>query len=327
MESIADVLIITHAGPTVGGGHASRCFALAEGFASLGVSVKWLVNEYAAGMLARRGVNEEYVVVEDNPFAEHILPSALYQTGAKSRICVVDSYEASPLFLAEVRATCKTALIDDCRTRPAEQDCDILLNYNLNATSLGYETGCAKLLLGPEYALLRSDFWELAPGGGERILIIPGASDPLNTGAQFAAWWGEGWPKAELVLGPLVSSSVAENLGGAAGPFRNLSVARDPADLPGRMAGARAVLCTSSVISYEALSLCKPLAVFQTAENQIGIGREIARLGLGVNLGPWGDWGASELRQALENLSPVQKQAVNPRGAVHAAKALLKESA
>lgn len=327
MKSFADVLIITHGGPSVGGGHVSRCFALAEAFASLGVSVKWLVNDHAAKMLAKREIGEERVITVENPFAENVPPASLPRAAGMPLICVVDSYEASPGFLAEVRGVCKTALIDDCRPRPLERECDVLLNYNLNAPTLGYETGHAELLLGAEYALLRSDFWSLSPTEGKGILIIPGASDLLNTSGQFAKWWGDDWPAAELVLGPLVEHLAAERLIESARLWRNLSFLRDPQDLPARMARAGAVLCTSSVTSYEALSLRKPLTVFQTADNQLEIGREIERRGLGVNLGPWGEWGREKLRQALENLLPAPVAVVNPRGAKRAAAELLKGAA
>lgn len=116
----------------------------------------------------------------------------------------------------------------------------------------------------------------------------------------------------------------AEQLVESARLWRNLSFLRDPPDLPERMSRAGAVLCTSSVTSYEAISLRKPLVVFQTADNQLAIGREIERRGLGLNLGRWGEWGPEELRQALENLPPAPAAAVNPRGAKRAAAELLK---
>lgn len=93
----------------------------------------------------------------------------------------------------------------------------MVLNYNVNADALGYGAGHAELLLEPEFALLRSEFWSLKPEKGDDVLIILGASDLLHTGERFVEWWGSGWPRAELVLGPLVGSSTAERLAETAG--------------------------------------------------------------------------------------------------------------
>lgn len=320
----AEILIITHAGRSIGGGHVGRCAALADAFASLGASVRWLVNEPAAGILAGRGVAAESMVVVENPFADGALHVIDAVAAIHPVLCVVDGYDATPALLEGVRRLCRVVMIDDCRSRPVEIECDAVLNYNLNAGSVGYRQGCAKLLLGPEYALLRRDFWDLSSEAGVDILIIPGASDLLDTSGRFVEWWGEGWPRAELVLGPLVAPSAVESLVKAAAGLSNLSLLHDPHDLPARMARSRAVLCTSSVASYEVLALRKPLVVFQTADNQVGIGREIGRRGLGFNLGEWGSWGREALRSALEDLPPSPPPTVNPRGAQSAAAELLR---
>jgi spore coat polysaccharide biosynthesis predicted glycosyltransferase SpsG len=322
MNTVSEVVIITHAGRSIGGGHASRCSALAEGFASLGVAVRWLVNASAGEIVLRRGAPETSVTVMEKPFGEGADAVLAALSASRASLCIVDGYDASPSFLAELRRFAPVVLVDDCRVRPVERECDAVLNYNVNADALGYGAGHAELLLGPEFALLRSEFWTLAPGKGDAVLIIPGASDLLRTGERFVEWWGSGWPRAELVLGPLVEYSMAERLAEAVGALPNLSAVRNPPDLPARMARSRAVLCTSSVTSYEALALRKPLVVFQTAENQMGIGCEIERRGLGVNLGAWGTWGGEQLRRSLENLPPEPVACVNPRGACAAAEAL-----
>jgi spore coat polysaccharide biosynthesis predicted glycosyltransferase SpsG len=319
-----DVVIITHAGRSIGGGHASRCSALAEGFASFGVPVRWLVNAPAGEIVMSRGGAESFVSVIESPFdagADEVF-SALSRF--RPSLCVVDGYDASPQFLGELRQLSPVVLVDDCRVWPVERECDVVLNYNLNAELLGYARGYAELLLGPEYCLLRSEFWSLAPEKGDGILIIPGASDLLNVGEQFAEWWRSDWPRAELVLGPLVERSTVEHLSEVVQILPNFSVIHNPPDLPARMARSRAVLCTSSVTSYEALALRKPLVVFQTAENQIGIGREIERRGLGTNLGFWRTWGAFELEKALSHISTAPGPGgVHPKGSQAAAKAIL----
>lgn len=322
MKNQRDIIIISHAGHSIGAGHVSRCFALSEAFTSLGTSPRWIVNLEAQEMLMKKGVQETSLTVIEKPFGDGV--ENLLSTVSRMRpdLCIVDSYDASQAFLAELRRYSPVALLDDCRLRPVERDCDIVLNYNLNAELLGYEAGNAELLLGPEYTLLKKEFWDLKPVKGDTLLIIPGASDMLNTGGQFIKWWKKDWPEAELVLGPLVESSKAMRLTGMAVNSPNLSVVHNPPDLPQRMAKALSVICTSSVTSYEVLALGKPIAVFQTAENQAGIGMEIERLGLGKNLGFWGTWDENKLKNALQHLVYEQPSInpVNPCGAESAAR-------
>lgn len=322
MRNNQRVAFITHAGLSIGGGHIIRCFALAEAFGSLGTSPRWIVNSEAHAILGGKGVHQTCLTAVDKPFDDGADAVVSTVSRLSLDICIVDSYDASPSFLSELRRHSPVALLDDCRVRPVERDCDIVLNYNLNARMLGYETGQAELLLGPEFTLLRKEFWDLKPEKGNTILIIPGASDILNTGEQFFKWWEKDWPEAELVLGPLVERSKAMRLAGMAVNSPNLSVVHNPPDLPARMAKACSVICTSSVTSYEVLALGKPIAVFQTAENQVGIGMEIERLGLGKNLGFWGTWDEFALKSALQYFVTEQpcNNPVNPRGAESAAR-------
>lgn len=306
----------------MGGGHLSRCVALAEAFTSLGTPLRWIVNSEAQEILLRKGVQKNSLTTVEKTFGDGVDDVLSTVSRLLPDLCIVDSYDASPSFLTELGRYSPVALLDDCRLRRVERDCDIVLNYNLNAELLGYEAGNAELLLGPEYTLLRSEFWDLKPEKGDTILIIPGASDILNTGEQFLKWWKKDWPGAELVLGPLVENSKAMRLSSATLNTLNFSVVHNPPDLPQRMAESRSVICTSSVTSYEALALGKRLAVFQTADNQVEIGTEIERLGLGRNLGFWGTWDEIALNDALQHLVYGQPHInpVNPRGAESAAR-------
>ena len=47
---------ITHAGPDIGGGHLSRCFALSRALGRFGVESVWIVNEGARSQAAALGV-------------------------------------------------------------------------------------------------------------------------------------------------------------------------------------------------------------------------------------------------------------------------------
>jgi len=318
------VLILTSGGKQIGGGHIGRCSVLAEELAGFGVSVYWLVNHEAVPALLKKGLSEKTIFSMENPFG--VSQAKAIEEIEKNRpdLCVIDSYDAGEEFVRKTRSLSPVLIIDDNRPRPLEEECDILLNYNLGADDLGYSGKEAELLLGPEYTLLRKNFTKLAPVKGDKVLVVPGASDMNNVGETFAGWWQPRWPGGELVLGPLAGEEQYQKVLSSAATQKNLSVLRDPPDLPERMAKAGFVICTSSVTSYEALSLRKPMAVFQVAENQNRIGEEIQRQGLGVNLGQWGSFGPRELEGLFRNPPPPPPRAVNPGGAARAANEIIR---
>lgn len=318
------VFFLTSGGKQIGGGHIGRCSVLAEELADFGVSVSWLVNHEAVPALLKKGFSERTIFSIENPFGESQKKAIEAIEETRPDLCVIDSYDAGEEFVRKTRSLSPVLIIDDNRTRPLEEECDILLNYNLGADGIGYSGKGAELLLGPEYTLLRKSFAELVPVNGGTVLVVPGASDMNNVGEAFAGWWQPGWPSGELVLGPLVGEEQFLRTSSVVLDKGNISVLRDPPDLPERMAKAGLVICTSSVTSYEALSLRKPMAVFQVAENQNRIGEEIQRQGLGVNLGKWGSFGPRELEILFRNPTPEPPQAVNPGGAAKTADEIIR---
>lgn len=323
-KCLCRVCLVTHSGSSIGGGHIGRCSALAEELAGFGVSVFWLVNHEAVPALLKKGFSKEEIFPTENPFGVSQAKAIGSIEKIRPDLCVIDSYDAGEEFVRQTRNLSPVLVIDDNRPRPLEKECDILLNYNLGADGIGYSLEKARLLLGPEYTLLRKGFAELAPVKGEKVLVVSGASDMKNVGETFAGWWQPGWPSGELVLGPLVGEEQYLKVLSSAATQKNLSVLRDPPDLPERMAKAGLVICTSSVTSYEVLSLRKPMAVFQVAVNQNRIGEETQRQGLGVNLGKWGSFGPRELEGLFRNPPPSPPRAVNPGGAAKTANEIIR---
>lgn len=323
MNNIA-LCILTHGNTAIGGGHLNRCLALSEGFASLGYQTNWLVNDAAVSLLRQKGVPGDSVFSLLDLFSETSFEQVLsLLENICPSICVIDSYAASPSLNKTLRRRYGTVIIDDSRPRPLEEECDILLNYNLGAESLGYFHKSSKLLLGPQFALLRKNFWNLKGMPGEKILIIPGAGDSKNTAESFATWWEKDWPTAELILGPFVGKEKVRTISDIVQGKPNVWITHNPPDLPQRMASARSIICTSSVTAYEALALRKPLVVFQVAENQKKLGEEIEKRVLGINLGPWGAFGPEELNKAFSPVTPSLPNVVNPFGAKAAAEKII----
>jgi spore coat polysaccharide biosynthesis predicted glycosyltransferase SpsG len=259
-----------------------------------------------------------------DPFGEDLSRVAGLLDAVYPGFCVVDSYEASPSVLDTLRALVPLVVIDDLRRFPVEEHCEAVLNYGFRAPKMGYK-GIGNLLLGPRYALLREQFWDVEKRPGARHLVVSGAADPLGVTPKLIRWWREfDLPGADFVIGPMVDHELRKAAEEEAGRASHVRLIRAPRDLPLIMANSRAVICTSSVTAYEALGLEKPVVVFQVADNQVETGQAIEDMGLGVNLGPWGSWGAKDLLRALNAMFAPPAGVVNPRGAVVAAMELLK---
>ncbi|WP_281745354.1 PseG/SpsG family protein [Thermanaerovibrio acidaminovorans] len=311
------LLIVTHGGPGIGGGHASRCLALAEAFSSLGFPVVLAANRWAVEFFQSNwDSNQPLQVLElRDPLDAAVGDLVPRMWDLRPTLTVADSYLLDCRELDALRGLGRLFVIDDLRTLPVDLHAHGVLNYSLTAHELGYVRG--RLLLGPRYALLRRIFWRLEPRGGERILVIPGASDPLGVNLELLRW-DLPFP-LDLVVGPMVPRDLVEELTALSKGARNVRVLVSPPDLPDRMASCGTVLCTSSVTAYEALALGKRIVTFQVADNQASNGRAIGEMGLGIDLGPWGSWGRGELIWAVERAFPPPPGAVDPRGALNAA--------
>ena len=85
----------------------------------------------------------------------------------------------------------------------------------------------------------------------DKILVVPGASDMSNVGEpSFAGWWRSVWPGGDVVLGPLVGEGQYQKVLSAASTKKNLSVLRDPPDLPERLAKAGLVICKPRALHH-----------------------------------------------------------------------------
>jgi UDP-2,4-diacetamido-2,4,6-trideoxy-beta-L-altropyranose hydrolase len=318
------VLFITHGGISIGGGHVSRCLAIAEAFGELKTDVMWLADSETATMLYGRNVSKDAIYILENIFTTEIKNVMDQIAKLLPSYCIIDSYKIISKFIKNIRKICPVLLIDDCRNYPIERESDSLLNYNIGADRLGYETNAAHLLIGPGFTPLKKAFWELVPQQDGNILIMPGASDLLDVSETILRWWSDEWSCAEIIVGPLVPSEKARRLKENFSSRKNILVTYNPPKLPSLMAHSRMIICTSSVTCYEALSLKKPLGIFQVAKNQIGIGNEIMRQKLGYNLGFWGTWGRAELSKLIETPpESIKHSIVNPKGAIEIAKYII----
>ncbi|CAA0323234.1 FlaR protein (FlaR) [Alteromonas infernus] len=169
----------------IGTGHVMRCLTLAKGIQNMLDASDILhsitfVNSQESTLLQERygpcNLNHE-VVKQIDSNVEHV----------DADLWIVDHYQLDETFEQKLSLTgAKVMVIDDLANRP--HYCDLLLDVNFSDRVNRYETLVppkCKMLLGPEYALLRQEFYEqptvdFIKRDPVRVLVCFGGSDPAN---------------------------------------------------------------------------------------------------------------------------------------------------
>lgn len=330
----------TDASLRIGTGHVMRCLTLAEALRRRGAECAFVGRELEGNLLDRAraagfrvhplprpadpGPRPAPEDRDDPPPPHHPWLEASWREDAEATAAalrswgavdwlVVDHYALDARWQERV-APCAGRLfaIDDIADR--RHACHALLDQNLyddpERRYVSRVPADARLLLGPEFALLRPEFAaaraRVRPRGGKvsRVLVFFGGADPGNATAKAL----------EALSLPEFSSLRADVVVGAVNPHRD-SLAAACAARPGTafhvqashmaelMADADLALGAGGTTSWERCCLGLPSLAASLAENQKELTATLARhgamldLGLGESLSPAGI--AGSLRQAL----------------------------
>jgi len=206
---MARVVIRADASLRIGSGHVMRCLTLADELRERGAEVTFVCREHSGDMtsyLELKGhpvvrlprVTGSYSVrAADLPHAAWLGASWEQDTaetiaavkGCRPEWLIIDHYAIDRRWEETLRPHVeKIMVIDDLADRP--HDCDLLLDQNWHENKDTRYEGLAPAasirLLGPRYALLRSEFYKIRrtlrkrTGSVERILVFFGAGDVTN---------------------------------------------------------------------------------------------------------------------------------------------------
>jgi UDP-2,4-diacetamido-2,4,6-trideoxy-beta-L-altropyranose hydrolase len=256
---------------------------------------------------------------------------------------VADGYSFGPDYQKCVRdAGLRLAMVCDFPVADAFY-CEFLINQNLGVDAGDYprlpseSTG----LLGPDFALLRSEFAEVgrknrspSSGVGTRLLITLGGSDPANLSDRILSVLGphasrEGW-RISLLVGP--ENPRGPELRQLAAGFPGVECLAPVADMNALLDQSDAVLSAGGSTCWELCFRGLPMAVVSIAENQNGIVQSLGVAGAAVNLGWHEKMDDTTLLEAVkrvlgdeksrEALSAAALRLVDGRGADRVAAAL-----
>lgn len=207
------VLFRVDAGPGIGLGHLQRCLSLADALRSKQADCLFLSN--------RGPLNGERISASGFPSEELAAaswgPEDLEQTRrAAARhglsAVVIDSRGKGPDYLQGLLdAGLRVCAIEDLAPFPFP--CQLVVNGDAHAPQLRYESssGATRFLLGPEYSVLRREFWESGQAAKQRlarpprrVLITLGGADPHNLMPPLIRAAGNLPEKPEItaILGP-----------------------------------------------------------------------------------------------------------------------------
>jgi UDP-2,4-diacetamido-2,4,6-trideoxy-beta-L-altropyranose hydrolase len=226
---------------------------------------------------------------------------------------VVDHYQRDVRLESALRPWARRiVVIDDLVDR--HHDCDFLLDPSLSRAADDYATmlpSHARLMIGPEFALLRPDFAaarakhvpRLRTPRRFRILVMFGATDHGGQSiGVVSALAKSGLPiEVEVVTGPAASSLPELEWLAVQSPVPiELSVGAP--DIAQRMAAADIAIGGAGTSSWERCCLGLPSVVVVLAENQRQIARGLVCHGAAVVLGTASHVGGEQIADAVRDL-------------------------
>jgi len=327
-----NLIVRADASVQIGTGHVMRCLTLADELRGRGAEVVFVCREFdgnLCGYIKEKGyivhrlpVSNEQKYNIEGKLKHAAWLGADWQTDAMQveeiikdfntppDWLVIDHYALDERWEGYLRPYCKKIMIiDDLADRP--HDCDLLLDQNFykNLESR-YDSlvppGCRKLL-GPKYALLRSEFRKARKnlrkrdGHVKRIMIFFGGSDPTNETAKALE-------AIRILNRPDITVDVVV---GAFNPHRKVieQIASDlpdctchfnVEDMAALMAKADLAVGAGGTTVWERCTLALPSMVITVAENQERTITDMAESGYLLFLGRSETVSVNSLYHALE---------------------------
>lgn len=299
------------AGPSIGLGHAVRCGALADVLAAAGWRIGLALGP--EGLAAAPRLSESGYDIETLDGADETR-ALINRWPGGCDLLVVDHYGRSAAFEREARPWARLVLaFDDSPNR--QHDCDLLLDPAARPEERTYEPLSARgtrLLLGPQYALLRRSFIERreaslarhrTAGKVRRMLVGLGATDPADLTSRVIESVATAVPGAaiDILLGKAAPhlDRVRSRIAGRPG----MRLLLDPPDVADIMAAADLAVGAAGSTSFERAYLGLPGVSLVVASNQESIAGLLQERGAArVIDGRSGD-PAPEIGRALRELA------------------------
>ena len=322
----------------MGIGHFMRCLTLADALRERDAQVRFICREHKGHLIDKLSQKAIPVTVLPAPVITDTPESESYASwlgvsqadDAKESIAalnneepdwlVVDHYGLDVEWEKQLRPHVKKLMvIDDLANRI--HDCDILLdqNYSIEGKSRyeGLVTPTCNLLIGPCYALLRSEYLTYRKtlrerdGQVKRVFVFVGGSDPDNmTGMALKALSNNDLKHlhVDLVIG--TNNQHREKLNLQAQLRGNVKIYGPRPHLADLMAKADIAIGAGGATTWERMCLGLPTLVISIAENQKPAAEALADAGYIYYAGHFSDIKLKKLSETIKLLEATADKLV-----------------
>jgi UDP-2,4-diacetamido-2,4,6-trideoxy-beta-L-altropyranose hydrolase len=302
------LLIRADANVSIGTGHVMRCLALAQAWQDRGGTAYLVASELPASLADRLAVEAVSSTMIGAPAGSPADAAATvaqaHQIGAGW--VVIDGERFRDGFLKQIQdAGLRVLLVDDFADHEFVS-VDLIVNPNLGVNSETYRarTSNARVLVGPNYCLLRREFRSVARARsqriGNRVLVSLGGSDPENLTPRIAsALIGRAGLQLTLVAGP--GNPVVDQLRQLNAP--NVRVLHDAKNMAELMSNADIAVIAAGGTLWELLAMgCTVLSYARNAV-QKSVVQLLARDGVIMDVGDTACFDPTTLALEVERLS------------------------
>jgi UDP-2,4-diacetamido-2,4,6-trideoxy-beta-L-altropyranose hydrolase len=234
----------------------------------------------------------------------------LFQYRKRIDWVIVDHYGLGQEWQCQLRPIAsRIMVIDDLANR--HHDCDLLLDQNFADEGRDRYSSLVpdhcRLLLGPQYALLRDEFLKAREPATERdgsigrILVFFGGIDSPNftrTALEAIARLGQRDFLVDVIIGR--HNPHRQEVSNICDAMRNTTFSCDVNDMAERMARADLAIGAGGTTTWERCVVGLPAIIVSLAKNQVAVAKEAQRLGAARYLGSFDHVSAKQIAQEIE---------------------------
>lgn len=287
------LLIRADSNKTVAMGHVMRCLSLADGFKKQGGEVVFVVaSDDPKELIESRGYGCRVMNTDFSVTSEELDCFIPMIEEEKPDIILCDGYYFSNEYFEKIAGDYKLAYIDDYGLN--SYPVDLLVNYNIYGPDTDYESlykmnnvRLPKLLLGPDYSMLRQAFLDSEPieikrDGGLNILLSTGGADLCCVSKEIAD---------RYLANPIENTS----LGILVGPFNKdrdylkklsaenpelIKIYENITDMPAFLKKFDLAISAAGSTTYELCKMGVPTCLFCSVDNQSRINETFSKKGI-----------------------------------------------